>query len=71
MGYEVFYTRVVDETVSRPERARVANTNNAEFFLSIHVNASATNKGIGHENYISTKAGVETTRFAGISTGIG
>ena len=65
MGYEVFYTRVVDETVSRPERARVANTNNAEFFLSIHVNASATNKGIGHENYISTKAGVETTRFAG------
>ena len=65
MGYEVFYTRVVDETVSRPERARIANNNKADFFLSIHINSSPTPKGMGHENYISTKAGAETTAFAG------
>ena len=65
MGYEVFYTRVVDETVSRPERARIANNNKADFFLSIHVNSSLTPRGVGHENYISSTAGAETTRFAG------
>ena len=65
MGYEVFYTRVTDESISRPERARVANNNKADFFLSIHVNSALSGKGVGHENYVSTSAGGETTRFAG------
>ena len=33
----------------------IANNNKADFFLSIHVNSSLTPRGVGHENYVSSR----------------
>ncbi|SEM90761.1 N-acetylmuramoyl-L-alanine amidase [Lihuaxuella thermophila] len=42
-------TRTTDQTVSLQERAALANSNNADYFCSIHINAGG---GSGWESYI-------------------
>ncbi|NNV06720.1 N-acetylmuramoyl-L-alanine amidase [Geobacillus sp. MMMUD3] len=48
-GVEVHYTRTDDRFVELAERAAIANRLKADFFLSIHINASG---GTGFESYI-------------------
>ncbi|MBB6283839.1 N-acetylmuramoyl-L-alanine amidase [Geobacillus subterraneus] len=48
-GVEVHYTRTDDRFVELSERAAIANRLKADFFLSIHINASG---GTGFESYI-------------------
>jgi N-acetylmuramoyl-L-alanine amidase len=50
--YEVILTRDSDVFVPLPERAKIANKNGADFFLSIHANASTNKKARGIETYM-------------------
>jgi len=52
-GITVYMTRETDEYVSLQERADLANRLDADFFLSIHVNAGG---GTGFESYRYTKS---------------
>lgn len=45
-GYDVILTRESDERVSLEDRARIANENKADLFLSIHCNAMENNDDI-------------------------
>ncbi len=47
-GAEVHFTRVSDIFVDLSERARMANEANADYFLSVHINAGG---GSGFESY--------------------
>jgi len=52
-GYNVIYTRIDDRFVTLKNRTKIANTNNGDIFLSIHVNSisnSPTTKGF--ETYL-------------------
>ncbi len=51
-GYEVFLTRERDIYLPLPERTAIANTKNADLFLSIHANASRKRGAQGIETYI-------------------
>jgi N-acetylmuramoyl-L-alanine amidase len=51
MGYEVLLTRDTDVFVELPDRARFANNNKADLFVSIHTNASKNRKVRGIETY--------------------
>lgn len=64
-GYDVRYTRVTDEYVARPERARIANEVKADIYLSIHCNAAAE-KANGHEDWIAKRASNAAARLASL-----
>lgn len=48
---KVIYIRQSDSFVELHERAEIANKNNADFFLSVHVNASTSPSAYGTETY--------------------
>jgi N-acetylmuramoyl-L-alanine amidase len=56
---EVVYTRTRDEFVELRERARKANKEQSDFFISIHANASTSPEMFGTESYIMGLASAE------------
>ncbi|MBI3593141.1 MAG: N-acetylmuramoyl-L-alanine amidase [Nitrospirae bacterium] len=50
-AYQVILTRESDVFIPLPERAKIANNNEADFFLSIHANASPNKQARGIETY--------------------
>lgn len=50
--YEVILTRETDVFIPLPERAAIANRQRADFFLSVHVNASPNRQARGIETYL-------------------
>ncbi|MED1863570.1 N-acetylmuramoyl-L-alanine amidase [Fictibacillus nanhaiensis] len=64
-NYEVtvIMTRADDTTVSLEERTNLANSKNAELFVSIHQNIGG---GEGFESYVHQRAGVETKRIQNV-----
>jgi N-acetylmuramoyl-L-alanine amidase len=51
LGCEVFLTRNTDRALSLEERTAIANTKNADLFISIHTNASTNRDAHGIETY--------------------
>ncbi len=51
-SYDVILTRDSDVFIPLPERAQIANKNGADFFLSVHANASPNRKARGIETYL-------------------
>lgn len=49
---EVIYTRKTDVFVELNKRSEVANTNNADLFISIHVDANTNTKATGTSTYV-------------------
>lgn len=49
---EVIYTRKTDKFVELYKRAKIANDNNADLFISIHINANPSPKPYGLETYV-------------------
>jgi N-acetylmuramoyl-L-alanine amidase len=50
--YDVILTRDKDVFIPLEERAKIANNNNADLFVSIHANASPNKKARGMETYL-------------------
>ena len=50
-GHKVLLTRTTDKFLSLSDRANFANRNNADYFMSIHINAGG---GTGYESFIHT-----------------
>ena len=50
-GNEVIMTRETDKTVSLAERARIANSNHADLFISVHANSNRVRRIRGFEIY--------------------
>ena len=48
---DVIYTRKTDEFIELKQRAKIANSNNADLFISIHLNANESDKPHGVETY--------------------
>ncbi|MCD8086791.1 MAG: N-acetylmuramoyl-L-alanine amidase [Clostridiales bacterium] len=63
-GITVVMTREDDTYVSRTDRAAIANASGADFFLSLHRNASSDGSGHGIELWYSTRASATTVRWA-------
>ncbi len=51
LGYEVIMTRSDDRFLSLEERTAIANTKNADLFISIHANAHTDQRAYGLETY--------------------
>lgn len=51
LGYEVILTRNDDTYISLEERTAIANTNGADLFISLHLNAHPSAKVYGFETY--------------------
>ena len=51
LGAEVIMTRRTDRFLTLEERTAIANTNNADLFISIHANASRNRAAQGFETY--------------------
>ncbi len=52
LKYDVILTRDKDEYLSLEERTAIANTKNADLFISIHTNASRDRRAYGIETFI-------------------
>lgn len=50
--YDVILTRDTDVFIPLPERAKIANSNSADLFLSVHANASPNRQARGIETYL-------------------
>ncbi len=65
LGCEVVITRTGDQFISLEERTAIANTNNADLFISLHVNASTRKKAHGLETYfLNLSTNAEAIRVA-------
>lgn len=53
---KVIYTRKSDKFVELHDRASIANKNDADLFISIHVNAAANKSAHGHETFVMGSA---------------
>ncbi len=51
-GVKVIYTRDDDTFVELHKRAKIANDNKADLFISIHANANTSSKPFGSETYV-------------------
>lgn len=51
-GVKVIYTRKTDKFIELYERSEIANRNNADLFISIHVNASKNKQVTGTSSFI-------------------
>jgi N-acetylmuramoyl-L-alanine amidase len=51
LGYEVFLTRKGDRFLTLEERTAIANTKNADLFISIHTNSNKDRRAYGIETY--------------------
>lgn len=51
-GVKVIYTRSDDTFVELYKRAKIANENKADLFISIHANANESSKPFGSETYV-------------------
>lgn len=51
-GVKVIYTRKDDTFIELHKRAEIANKNNADLFISIHVNASTNKKADGTDSWV-------------------
>lgn len=51
-GIKVIYTRTTDKSVDLRERTNIANRNNADLFISIHVNAARDRRARGTETWV-------------------
>ncbi len=64
---KVIYTRKTDKFVELHDRAAIANKNNADLFISIHVNAAANRSAQGHETFVMgtamTKSNLEVCQL--------
>lgn len=54
---EVIYTRKTDDFIELHERARIANDNDADLFISIHVNSSTNSRAYGTSSHVLGAAG--------------
>jgi len=66
-GVDVVYTRTADTLIALDDRGRIANRNNANLFISIHVNAANPNwkdpgGSRGFETYFLSEARTEDAR---------
>ncbi|MBN6887435.1 N-acetylmuramoyl-L-alanine amidase [Cytobacillus horneckiae] len=59
-------SRTGDQTVSLNQRTNAANSWNADFYLSIHINAGG---GSGYEDYVYTNVGASTVSYQNIIHG--
>jgi N-acetylmuramoyl-L-alanine amidase len=65
LGYEVVLTRKDDTFISLEERTALANTNNADLFISLHLNAHPSAKVRGLETYyLNLTTNAEAMRVA-------
>ncbi len=65
MGYEVILTRREDVYISLEERVEIANSSNADIFISIHQNAYEGTEAMGMETWYSSEAsGKDSGRLA-------
>lgn len=66
-GVKVIYTRSTDEFIELHKRAEIANKNNANLFISIHVNASTNTAAYGTDSWImglhKSKANLEVAKL--------
>jgi len=63
-GFRVIQTRKSDSNVSLTQRSEYADGQKADFFISCHRNAFVLSSANGIENWIYTKTGNETEKFA-------
>ena len=61
-GIRAIMTRDSDEFISLPERVRIANSSNADLFVSIHINASRSRSMNGFECYYLSEATNDNAR---------
>lgn len=63
---KVIYTRTTDVDISLAERARIANRNKADLFISIHANSHPTSSPTGVETFVmglsESKANLEVAK---------
>ncbi len=65
LGCEVVLTRKDDSFISLEERTAIANTNNADLFISLHINAHPSAKVRGLETYyLNLTSNAEAMRVA-------
>lgn len=62
-GITVILTRNGDERVSLDKRVQIANSANADYFISIHINSAKNNAATGTETFAFAK-GVEGDKLA-------
>jgi N-acetylmuramoyl-L-alanine amidase len=63
-GVKVLYTRTDDRFLELSERAVIANKAEADFFCSVHINA--TPSGTGFETFIHTNASSKSTAYQNV-----